>query len=129
MPQRISAVAIVVVVLSAFMPWVSLLGFSKSGVEGDGVITLVVALAGAVLLVVTGGAVGSPRTPSRASQIVLLVLAAIVSLVALLDMSGLAAVGLYLTLLGGIAWVVGAAWQLTLKKQDDAVPDAPQDEF
>jgi hypothetical protein len=46
------------------------------------------------------------------SQISLLVLAVLVALIGLLDMSGLAAIGLYLTFFAGMAWVVGAAWQL-----------------
>lgn len=44
-----------------------------------------------------------------------------VALIGLLDMNGAAAIGLYLTLFGGVAWVVGAAWQLSTAKQD-AVP-------
>lgn len=125
-PQRISGVAILVVALAAFLPWVSLFGISVSGIEGDGVITLVLALAGAVVLALTTGVVGGSRTPGRASQIILLVLAVLVALVGLFDMNGAAAVGLYLTLFGGIAWVVGAIWQLTLKKQAATTPaDGP----
>jgi hypothetical protein len=119
-PQRVSGVAILVVGLAAFLPWVSIFGISAIGIEGDGVLTLVLAIAGAVILAFTTGLVGSPRTPGRASQITLLVLAALVALIGLLDMNGAAAIGLYLTLLGGIAWVVGAAWQLSLSKQAHA---------
>jgi hypothetical protein len=36
----------------------------------------------------------------------------ITALIGLLDMNGFAAIGLYLTLLGGLAWVGGAIWQL-----------------
>jgi hypothetical protein len=47
----------------------------------------------------------------------------------LLDMNGVAAIGLYLTLLGGITWVVGAAWQLSLTNQAHTSPaDGPQDQ-
>jgi len=116
-PQRVSGVAILVVALAAFLPWVSILGISASGIEGDGVITLVLALAGAVILAMTTGLMGTERTAGRASQIVMLVLAAVTALIGLLDMNGAAAIGLYLTLLGGIAWVVGAFWQLNLTKQ------------
>ncbi len=126
MPQRISGVAILVVVLAAFLPWVSIFGISAIGVEGDGVITLVLALAGAVVLALTTGAVGGTRTPGGASQIVLVVLASLVALIGLLDMNGAAALGLYLTLFGGIAWVVGAVWQLSLTKQAKTSPaDGP----
>lgn len=127
MPQRVSGVAMLVVGLAAFLPWVSILGIGAIGIEGDGVLTLVLALAGAVILAMTTGLVGSPRTPGRASQIALLVLAVLAALIALLDMNGAAAIGLYLTLLGGIAWVVGAAWQLSLTKQARTSPaDGPQ---
>lgn len=128
-PQRVSGVAMLVVVLAAFLPWVSIFGISAIGIEGDGVLTLVLALAGAVILAMTTGLVGSPRTPGRAFQIALLVLAVLVALIALLDMNGAAAIGLYLTLLGGIAWVVGAAWQLILTKQAHTSPaDGPHNQ-
>lgn len=122
-PQRISAVAILVVFVAAFLPWVSIMGFGALGIEGDGVITLVMAGAGAGILAATTGLFGEPRTPGKASQIVLLVLAVLVALIGLLDMNGAAAIGLYLTLLAGVAWVVGAAWQLSLAKE--APPAAP----
>jgi hypothetical protein len=116
-PQRVSGVAMLVVVLAAFLPWVSIFGIGVIGIKGDGRITLVLAVAGAVILAITAGLVGSRRTPGRVSQIALLVLAVLAALVALVDMNGAAAMGLYLTLLGGIAWVVGAVWQLSLTKQ------------
>lgn len=115
-PQRISAVSILVVIVAAFLPWVSILGFGALGVEGDGVITLVLGIAGAAVLAVTTGLFGGERTPGRGSQIALLVLAVLVALVGLFDMNGAAAIGLYLTLLAGVAWVVGAAWQMSLSK-------------
>ena len=114
-PQRVSAVAILVTILAAFLPWVSLFGISKLGIEGDGEITLVLALAGAVLLALTSGLIGKPR-PGKAWQVVLLVLAVLVALVGLLDMNGVAAMGLDPTLFAGVAWIVGAAWQLSLSK-------------
>jgi hypothetical protein len=124
-PQRISAVSVLVVVLAAFLPWVSLLGVSAIGVEGDGVITLVLAVAGGIVLALTTGLVGKQKTPGKWSQISLLVLAVLVALIGLIDMNGAAAMGLYLTLFGGIAWVVGAAWQLGISKQSvDQIEDA-----
>lgn len=111
-PQRVSAVSIVVVAVAAFLPWVSILGIGALGIEGDGVVTLGLAVAGAAVLAMTTGAVGAPRTPGKGSQVTLVVLAAAVALIGLLDMNGAAAVGLYLTLFGGIAWLAGAVWQL-----------------
>lgn len=112
LPQRISLIAILVVAVAAFFPWISIFGITAIGVEGDGVITLLLAIAGGALLAVTTGLVGAPRTPNRGTQIALVALAGVVVLIALLDMNEFAAFGLYLTLLGGIAWVVGAAWEL-----------------
>jgi hypothetical protein len=115
-----------VVALAAFLPWVSIFGISKRGIEGDGVFTLVLAVAGVVILALTAGLLGSPRT-GRASPIALLVLATLAALVALLDMNGAAAIGLYLTLFGGIAWVVGAVWQLSLAKPQQVLSaEGPQ---
>ena len=123
MPQRISGVAILVVALAAFLPWVSLFGISAIGIEGDGVITLILAIAGGVLLTMTAGLIGRPRT-GKAFQIALVALAGLVALVGLIDMNGAAAIGLYLTLFGGIAWVVGAAWQLNLTLKQSSSPAA-----
>lgn len=122
-PQRISAVSILVVALAAFLPWVSIFGMGVSGIQGDGVITLVLSIAGGVVLVLTTGVLGEPKVAGKKSQIALLVLAVLVPLVGLLDMNGAAAIGLYLTLFGGVAWVVGAAWQLSVGKNDGATTE------
>ena len=115
LPQRISAGAILVVIIAAFLPWVSIFGVGILGIEGDGVLTLLLALAGGVVLALTSGLFGAAKTPGRVSQIALVVLAGLVALIGLYDMNGAAAAGLYLTLFAGIAWTVGAVWQLTAK--------------
>jgi Protein of unknown function (DUF2510) len=119
-PQRVSAISMIAVALAAFMPWASIFGISKAGIEGDGVITLIFAIIGAVVLSFSTGLIGRPRSPGRLSQIVLLVLAGLVALIGLLDMSGVAAIGLYLTFFAGVAWVVAAIWQLTRGKGSNA---------
>lgn len=116
-----------VVVLGAFLPWVSIFGISVIGVEGDGVITLVLAVIGLVLLALTSGLVGQPKVPGKASQITLLVLAILVALVGIIDMNGAAAIGLYLTMFAGLAWVVGAVWQLSLPSAQGDLPVAQSD--
>ena len=116
-PQRISAVSILVTAVAAFLPWVSFFGISKLGIEGDGVMTLILAIAGAIILAMTTGLIGKPRDPGKGSQITLLVLAVFTALIGLLDMNGVAAIGLYLTLFAGVAWVLGAAWQLSASGQ------------
>lgn len=124
-PQRISAVSILVVALAAFLPWVSIFGIGVSGIQGDGVITLVLALVGGVVLALTTGVFGEQKVAGKKSQISLLVLAVLVALIGLLDMNGAAAIGLYLTLFGGVAWVVGAAWQFSAAKNDAGTAEEP----
>ncbi|GAA2143683.1 hypothetical protein GCM10009844_16350 [Nocardioides koreensis] len=119
-PQRISFGAMIVVAVAAFLPWVSLLGISARGTDGDGVITLVLSLVGIVVLVLSSRVLSPEKTPGKASQITLTVLAAIVALIGLADMNGAAAIGLYLTLFAGMAWLVGAIWQLSVSKSQAA---------
>ena len=121
-PQRVSAVSIVVVALAAFLPWVSVFGFSVSGIRGDGVITLILAVLGGLSLATRTGLLPQVKVPPRAGAIASLVFAGIVALIGLLDMNGAAAIGLYLTLFGGIAWVVGAALELKDARQDVVTP-------
>ena len=123
-PQRISGIAILVVVVAAFLPWVSVFGFGISGIRGDGVITLVLALVGGVALAVRTGLLAQLRIPARAGLITSLVCAVLVALIGLLDMNGAAAIGLYLTLFAGIAWVVGSVLELKDAKAESGT--APQ---
>jgi hypothetical protein len=103
--------------LAAFLPWVSIFGINVSGIEGDGRLTLALAATGGVVFALTTGLIGERGAPGKKSQVSLLVLASLVALIGILDMNSFAAIGLYLTMLGGIAWVVGAAWQLSIFKQ------------
>ncbi|MET0526125.1 MAG: hypothetical protein ABWZ91_15070 [Nocardioides sp.] len=112
-PQRLSVGAALVTVIAAFLPWVSIFGISALGIEGDGVITLILALAGAVILLLTAGVFSAEaKTPAKAVNITLIVLASLVTLIGLVDMNGAAAIGLYLTLFAGMAWLAGAIWHL-----------------
>ena len=121
-PQRVSGIAILVVALAAFLPWVSVFGFSVSGIRGDGVLTLILAILGAVALAIRVGLLGRAKVPEKASLIASVVFAGLVALIGLLDMNGAAAIGLYLTLFGGIAWVVGAALELKDARQETVAP-------
>ena len=121
-PQRVSGIAIVVVALAAFLPWVSVFGFSVSGIRGDGMITLILALLGAASLATRTGLLDQVKISDKVGLVTSLVLAALVTLIGLLDMNGAAAIGLYLTLFGGVAWVVGAALELKGAKDEVAAP-------
>jgi hypothetical protein len=85
---------------------------------------LALAVAGGIVFAMTTGLFGKEKLPGKKSQISLLVLAILTALIGLFDMNGAAAIGLYLTLFGGVAWVVGAAWQLSVSKQDAVEPGA-----
>jgi hypothetical protein len=115
-PQRISLASMAVVVIAAFLPWVSPFGISARGTDGDGMVTLVLSLVGIVVLVLTSGVLKAKKAAGRVSQIALVAVAALVALIGLMDMNGAAAIGLYLTLFAGLAWLVGAVWQLVISK-------------
>ena len=115
-PERLSLGAMAVVVIAAFLPWASVLGISARGTDGDGVITLIVALVGIVVLAATSGLFRPEKTSGKVSQIALIVLGAIVALIGIADMNGVSAIGLYLTLFAGIAWVIGSVWTMTSGK-------------
>lgn len=112
-PERVSIGSMAVVVIAAFLPWVSLFGISARGTDGDGVITLILALVGIGVLAVTSRVFRPEKVAGKPSQITLIVLAALVALVGIFDMNGAAAIGLYLTLFAGLGWLVGAIWQMT----------------
>lgn len=118
LPQMISAGAILVVIIAAFLPWASFLGVSASGIEGDGVITLIVGIAGLAVLAFTSGLFMEPRG-GKVADIALIVLAAIPALIGLIDTinaGGLAAIGMYLTLIAGLVWLGAAIWHLVTAK-------------
>lgn len=115
-PARITtAISMAVVALGAFLPWASFLGYSVSGIEGDGVLTLGAAVIGLAILFFA-----PPRT-RKAQLWISGGLAAAVALVALNDMTNFAAIGIYLTLLGGLVWLGAVIWdaRVGLRVADD----------
>lgn len=110
------------VAIGAFGPWATILGFSKAGTDGDGVITLVLALAAAALV---GLAIRRGRAPSRVGVGVCAVLITAIAVMDVADvqdtdvgsfLGGSIDVsvgwGLWLTLCGGIALLVAAVLQV-----------------
>ena len=118
-PQKVAAASMLVVAVSAFLPWVSILGISVSGIEGDGAITLTCALAGLAALWLRD------RLPRKVAVGVLWAGAAVTTLVALVDMNGAAAIGLYLTLFGGIGWIGALVWERS--RREPEVVEAPSE--
>lgn len=108
-PQRLAGISMIVVAISAFLPWVSIFGISVSGIEGDGAITLICALIGLGALALGSDLLGS-RLGRKAMLIISGIAGGITAFVGLYDMNGAAAIGLYLTMFAGIAWVVGVIW-------------------
>src|SRR5687767_3980952 len=78
-PQRVSGIAIIVVALAAFLPWVSVFGFSVSGIRGDGLITLILAVLGALSLATRTGLLDQVKIPEKAGLVASLVFAGLVA--------------------------------------------------
>ncbi len=118
---------VAVVAVGAFLPWVQVslpavfdglidAPRSKSGIDGDGTITLGLAVAAAIL-----GAVGIVKA-SKGMIIGSIVAAVLIVLVAIIDMADVASgvddfdlgievsigIGLYLTFIGGVVAAIGA---------------------
>lgn len=87
-------------VISAFLPWASAFGFSVSGINGDGIITL-------VLGIVAAAVVFFEPLDSR-NMLVAGVAGILIVLVALVSITSVAAIGVYLTLVGGA--IVAFPW-------------------
>ncbi len=117
----VSALAIVV---GVFLPWVSVLGISVSGIStGDGKLVLIVAAVALVFLAVDAGLVSWFEVSHRLVSIVSLVAAALCLLVAIADLNDFAAIGLYVTLIASITWVAAAVH--SLRTGHVSAPESP----
>lgn len=113
--QRISAVAILVVFFSAFLPWASVWNHNILGVQGDGIITLILAVIGAGVFLLGNDFLFPVMMPRKIADITLVVLSgltALIGLIATVNIGGFASIGVYFTLFAAIAWTVGAVWHL-----------------
>jgi len=113
----------VLVVLGALLPWASVLGMSVSGTDGDGMITLVIAvLAGLFLFIkkipiwiplilgVVVCGIGGYDMYSMLSSTSGPDMAAAEELLG--DLSVSIGIGLYLTILGGLGVIVGSVMEM-----------------
>ena len=114
--RTVMAGAAAVVVVAAFLPWVSVLGFTKAGIDGDGAMTLVLALVGILLV--------WRRWLGWVGQLILSGLVAAIAIYDLNDAGSFAAFGLYLTFLAGAVWVVGSL----MARKAGAVVATPADD-
>lgn len=81
-------------IVGAFLPWATLLGVTVSGIDGDGIITLVLGIAAI--------GVAYAREWDRTTNIALASIGGLIALIALAAMSSVAGAGIYVTILGGI---------------------------
>lgn len=110
--QKIAAGAMVAVVAGAFLPWVSIFGISVIGVRGDGLITLIAAIAGLAAVLFGTDIIGRRRLPANLARIVSGIAAGITVLIAFTDMNSFAASGLYVTLFASLAWAGAIGWEI-----------------
>lgn len=92
-------ISTLVVAVGSFLPWASVFGVSVSGIEGDGVLTLILAGIGFALALVWK----SRRRLNHGIQAALAVLALIV---AGYHFGTFAAMGVYVTFFAAGAWLV-----------------------
>src|SRR5262245_31508051 len=118
MHRRNILIATAVVAIASFLPWANVLGISISGVQGDGIITLILAAFGAAFAIF--------NRPRRAkwAKVFQTTLAAFAVLVAGYHLGGFAAVGVYLTFFGAIASAVIALQLIRINRQPAASGDA-----
>ena len=111
-PQLFAAAATAAVGIAAFLPWSSNFGLGVSGMHGQGRITLLCALAGLAVLAYSTDVIGR-RTLTRQAYLIFSVPAvAMVLMTALRALEDGAGLGLYLTLLAGVAWAGALIWDV-----------------
>ncbi|WP_232687378.1 hypothetical protein [Halobacterium zhouii] len=91
-------------IVGAFLPWKTLLGVTVSGIDGNGIITLVLGIAA------IGVAYG--REWDQTTNIGLASIGGLIAFVGLVSMGSFASIGVYVTILGGILVAAPAAKQL-----------------
>lgn len=86
-----------IAIIGAFLPWASAFGLTVRGIDGDGLITLILSIALAVAIYSLGW--------ERRTILSALVIGGIVVLIPLISLSGVSSIGIYVTILGGGAMV------------------------
>lgn len=125
-PRKVALVSSALAVVSVFLPWVSVLGLSVSGIStGDGKLVLIVAAAAFVVLANHAGLLSLFDVSGRVTSLVSAAAAALCLVVAVADLSDFAASGLYLLLLASVTWVVAAVITLRERTEEAPEPEAP----
>lgn len=84
--------------IGSFLPWASVFGTTLLGIDGDGIITLILS----IILAVGIYAIGWERRTILGT----IAVGALVTLIPLISLSGISSFGVYVTLIGGVAMVV-----------------------
>jgi len=120
--QKIQGVAAAVIALAAFLPWASIFGLSASGINGDGQITLVLALVALAALATQTSLTGDFRLSHKLVLAATILCAGVGILVGLFDMNEFSAIGLYLTLIASIVMAAAIIWELRIGRQHEETP-------
>jgi hypothetical protein len=104
--DRLCAGAAIVTFGAAFLPWASVPGERAAGTDGDGQLTVLCAVAGLAVLALQRAS-GPVQFGRRLTLATLSATAALVLLVGIANLSSSAAIGVYLTVLAGLVWIVG----------------------
>jgi len=109
--DRLCAVAAIAALVAAILPWTVHNGASVRGIQGDGQFSMLCAVVGLATLALHRNLDPVPlvRRLTLAAQSTTAALVLFVGAVNLTLLSTAAAIGVYLTLLAGLVWLVGAA--------------------
>jgi hypothetical protein len=105
--EKLCGGAAIVTLIGAFLPWASAHGTSYPGTDSEGQLTLVCAIIGLASIAIHRG-VDFLKAGRRVTLVTQSILAALVTVLPLLNVSTASTFGLYLTFLAGCAWVAGA---------------------
>jgi hypothetical protein len=97
--RSLTLIAAAIVAAGSFLPWVQVLGISVSGIQGDGVLTLIGATLATALAFIA----------RRWASISVIVLGALCLGVVLNDWTNFAGIGIFVTLAGSVTLIIAGA--------------------
>ncbi len=119
--EKLCGGAAIATLVAAFLPWTTVLGGGVAGVKGDGQISVFCAIIGLSALTAHRG-VGPLVLGPRLTLGIHSAAAAFVALVGIANVSTAAAIGLYVTILAGLAWIAGCV----IGWRSNATPPEPE---
>ena len=94
--QKIALGGAIIAAVGSVLPWATILGTSIGGLQGDGTITLLLAI------VAAGIALIEPDVVEKWNSAIVGVCGVLIVLIGVIDLTGAAAIGLFLTIVGGL---------------------------